>query len=57
MSQWIIFDTGIQSAEENMRLDTELLEKAETFFARSFISMNGQGRVLPMVTLQIQLSS
>ena len=31
MSDWEIIDTGIQSAEENMRFDTELLEKADEF--------------------------
>jgi lipoate-protein ligase A len=29
MSDWEIIDTGVQSAEENMRFDTELLEKAD----------------------------
>jgi lipoate---protein ligase len=28
---WEIIDTGIRSAEENMRFDAQLLEKAETF--------------------------
>ena len=31
MSEWEIIDTGVQSAEENMRFDAELLEKAEDF--------------------------
>ena len=31
MSEWKIVDTGVQSAEENMRFDAELLEKAESF--------------------------
>src|SRR5690242_9702910 len=31
MTDWEILDTGRQSAEENMRLDAELLEKAESF--------------------------
>ena len=31
MSEWEILDTGRQSAEENMRLDAELLEKADSF--------------------------
>jgi lipoate---protein ligase len=31
MTEWTIIDTGIQSASENMRFDTELLEKAHTF--------------------------
>lgn len=31
MADWEIIDTGIQCAEENMRVDTELLEKADTF--------------------------
>lgn len=31
MSEWEILDTGSQSAEENMRLDAELLEKADSF--------------------------
>jgi lipoate-protein ligase A len=31
MSDWEIIDTGFQSAEENMRFDGQLLEKAEAF--------------------------
>lgn len=31
MSAWEILDTGVQSAEENMRLDAELLANAESF--------------------------
>jgi lipoate---protein ligase len=31
MSDWEIIDTGVQSAEENMRFDAELLEGAEAF--------------------------
>ncbi len=31
MSKWKILDTGTQSAEDNMRFDAELLEKADTF--------------------------
>lgn len=30
MSEWEIIDTEVQSAEENMRFDTELLEQADT---------------------------
>jgi hypothetical protein len=30
MSEWHILDTGEQSAEENMRLDAELLERADS---------------------------
>jgi len=33
MEDWIILDTGVQSAQENMRLDAELLERADTFAA------------------------
>ena len=31
MSEWEILDTGRQTPEENMRLDAELLEKADSF--------------------------
>ncbi len=31
MLQWQVLDTGVHSAEENMRLDAELLEKADAF--------------------------
>lgn len=31
MSHWEILDTGTQSAEKNMRLDADLLERADTF--------------------------
>jgi lipoate-protein ligase A len=31
MSEWEIFSTGQQSADENMRIDAQLLEKADTF--------------------------
>jgi lipoate---protein ligase len=31
MSNWEMIDTGTRSAQENMRFDAELLEKAETF--------------------------
>lgn len=33
MTHWEILDTGMQSAQENMRLDADLLERADTFSA------------------------
>ncbi len=48
MSQWQILDTGEHSAEENMRLDAELLERQTHSQALSSTFTSGQGTVRPM---------